>query len=168
MAQTQSDTSSSHTLLDARSPPLPPRARPLPSPGRQSPLPLADKNPFRSSLKLDTRNPFLQSAPPPQDAQPETGDDDAELQKALALSRGEEMDVDKVNDADNEEDKWDLAARKVRTSGPPPSPTLEAQSGPKPTFAPTEKTDIDGSLAVAPFDWEKVGLAHLQNAVMRS
>lgn len=125
VAPTQSDSSSTHTA-DLRSPPLPPRARPLPSPRPQSPKPLGDKNPFRPALKLDSNNPFAQK--PADTLAYDLMAEDEELQRAFALSQEPSMDVDHA-DTEAEEEERDRAARKVRTSGPPPSPTLSASEG---------------------------------------
>lgn len=109
--------------MDPRSPPLPPRARPLPSPGRQSPKPLGDKNPFRNSLKIDTNNPFAQQSIQPPPIKSDSEDED--LQRALLLSQEPNTEVE-GSVAEAWEEERDRMVRKVRTSGPPPSPSLQA------------------------------------------
>lgn len=152
VAQTSSDTSSTHTA-DPRSPPLPQKARPLPSPARRNSNLPNDANPFRNPPRLGSNNPFAPKVT--ETLGPQSQDEDEDLQRALLLSQEPGMDVDRLA-SEAEEEERDRAARKVRTSGPPPSPTLPATTSHSPMIGPINEPMLGANTAATRDDGNEV------------
>ena len=99
--------------------------------------------------QFGSNSPFRDTPPSPSPTVHE--DDDAELQKAIELSRAPVNPPEEMTMGENDEDRRDERERSVRASGvPPPSPQSEEGEVTQTLFVPSNKDDVEGKLAMVP------------------